>query len=133
YKRGAFVLETKQGADEKRTATGRKLWQGHVIRGSRAWEATMDAARNQAEGYTRNLEASEPSPPFVVVCDVGHCLDLYADFSGTGRLYRPFPDAGSNRVLLPRLAEDETRALLAAVFTDPLALDPARHQARVTV
>src|SRR5690606_13362125 len=64
YKRGAFVLETKQGADRKRTESGRKLRQGHGTRKSRAWESTMDAARNQAEGYARNLEAAEPSPPF---------------------------------------------------------------------
>ncbi|PAP78616.1 hypothetical protein BSZ37_01960 [Rubrivirga marina] len=133
YKRGAFVLETKQGADAKRTEGGRKLRQGHGRRGTRAWEATMQAARNQAEGYARNLEAAEPPPPFVVVCDVGFCLDLYADFSGSGRLYRPFPDAERNRVRLGDLADPETRATLAAVFEDPLSLDPARRQARVTV
>ncbi|MEL6612544.1 MAG: DNA methyltransferase, partial [Bacteroidota bacterium] len=133
YKRGSFVLETKQGADAKRTAAGRKLRQGHGKRGTRAWEQTMYAARNQAEGYARNLEAAEPPPPFIVVCDVGFCFDLYADFSGTGRLYRPFPDAASNRIPLDRLRDEATRTLLATVFEDPLALDPARRQARVTV
>ncbi|MEM6337298.1 MAG: DNA methyltransferase, partial [Bacteroidota bacterium] len=133
YKRGAFVLETKQGADAKRTATGRKLRQGHGKRGSRAWENAMFAARNQAEGYARNLEAAEPPPPFVIVCDVGYCFDLYADFSGTGRLYRPFPNAQDYRVRLEALRDEDARALLATVFEDPLALDPARRQARVTV
>ncbi|MEM6328058.1 MAG: DNA methyltransferase [Bacteroidota bacterium] len=133
YKRGCFVLETKQGADAKRTADGRKLRQGHGTRGTRAWEATMDAARRQAAGYARNLESAEPAPPFLVVSDVGYCLDLYADFSGTGRLYRPFPDPERNRVFLPDLTDADTRATLAAVFTNPLSLDPARRQARVTV
>ena len=127
------MLETKQGADAKRTEGGRKLRQGHGKRGTRAWEATMQAARNQAEGYARNLEAAEPPPPFIVVCDVGFCLDLYADFSGSGRLYRPFPDAERNRLRLGDLRDPETRATLAAVFEDPLSLDPARRQARVTV
>ena len=133
YKRGAFVLETKQGADAKRAEGGQKLRQGHGKRGTRAWEQTMEAARNQAEGYARNLEAAEPPPPFVVVCDVGFCFDLYSDFSGSGRLYKPFPDAGSNRIPLDALRQPETRAMLAAVFEDPLSLDPARRQARVTV
>ena len=138
YKRGHFVLETKQGADHKRTAAGRTLRQGHGIRGTAGWHATMDAARHQAEGYAKNLEAAEPVPPFVVVCDVGYCVDLYADFSGIGRLYQPFPDAGTHRLPLDALCADtddgaELRARLAAVWTDPLALDPARRQARVTV
>ncbi len=133
YKRAAFVLETKQGADAKRTEGGHKLRQGHGKRGTRVWEGTMEAARNQAEGYARNLEAAEPPPPFVVVCDVGFCFDLFADFGGSGRLYRPFPDAGSNRLRLDALLQPETRELLAAVFEDPLSLDPARRQARVTV
>ncbi|MFN3598031.1 MAG: class I SAM-dependent DNA methyltransferase, partial [Rubricoccaceae bacterium] len=133
YKRGCFVLETKQGADNERAASGRPLRKGHGTRGSAAWHAAMDAARGQAEGYARNLEATEPPPPFVVVADVGHCVDLFADFSGSGRLYRPFPDAGRHRIFLPALRDADTRATLAAVFTDPLALDPARRQARVTL
>ena len=127
------MLETKQGADAKRTEGGQKLRTGHGKRNTRAWELTMEAARNQAEGYARNLEAAEPPPPFIVVSDVGFCFDLYSDFSGSGRLYKPFPDAGSNRIPLDALRQPETRAMLAAVFEDPLSLDPARRQARVTV
>ena len=110
YRRGAFVLETKQGADKKRSEGGRKLRTGHGKRGTRAWEATMEAARNQAEGYARNLEAAEPPPPFIVVSDVGYCIDLYADFSGSGRLYRPFPDAATNRISLAALRQPDVRA-----------------------
>ncbi|MEM1057109.1 MAG: DNA methyltransferase [Bacteroidota bacterium] len=133
YRRGSFVFETKQGADAKRTADGRKLRQGHGKRGTRAWEQTMDAARRQASGYARNLEAAEPAPPFLIVSDVGYCFDLYADFSGTGRLYKPFPDPDRYRVFLPQLESQETRDLFRAIYLDPYSLDPTRRQARVTV
>lgn len=89
YKRGAVVLETKQGVDAERAAQGRRQRKGHGVRGTGAWEATMEAAKNQAARYARNLEPAEPVPPFLAVVDVGYCVDLYADFGGTGRLYAP--------------------------------------------
>ena len=132
YKRGAFVLETKQGVDEDRANAGKKQRKGHGVRGTNAWENTMEAARNQAEGYARNLEAGEPVPPFVVACDVGYCLDLFADFSGTGRVYVPFPSAGRNRVLLTDLHDPEVRERLRLLFEDSASLDPSLYQAGVT-
>ena len=52
----------------------------------------MKNARQQAESYVFLLDADHPAPPFIIVCDVGHCLELYADFTGTGRAYGHFPD-----------------------------------------
>lgn len=134
YRRGAFVLETKQGADA--TATGTKK-AGHGTRGTPAWDRALTAAKGQAQRYAQNLGADEPVPPLLVVVDVGYCVDLYADFSGAGRTYTPFPDARSFRVLLSDLVGDSRRATdlrerLRLVWTDPQALDPTRRQARVT-
>jgi hypothetical protein len=38
------------------------------------------------------LPAGEPYPPFLLVVDVGHAIEIRADFSLTGRSYLPFPD-----------------------------------------
>lgn len=132
YKRGAVVLETKQGVDAERAASGKRQRKGHGVRGTGAWEATMEAAKNQAARYARNLEPAEPVPPFLAVVDVGHCVDLYADFGGTGRLYAPFPSAEAYRIGLDDLRDGAVRERLRLVFEDPTALDPARRQAAVT-
>ena len=132
YRRGSFVLETKQGVDAERAAQGGKQRKGHGVRGTGAWEATMEAAKNQAARYARNLEPSEPVPPFVIVSDAGYCVDLFADFGGSGRLYTPFPSAETYRIYLPDLRDESVRERLRLAFEEPLALDPARTQARVT-
>jgi hypothetical protein len=69
YKRGCFVLETKQGTD---TASKTELAQlglpaekrrkGHAQRGTAKWRQMMESARQQALGYVRALPASEPRP-----------------------------------------------------------------------
>lgn len=56
YKRGCFVLETKQGVDEERRQRGRTRSTGHGTRGSAAWERAMKAAKEQAARYARNLD-----------------------------------------------------------------------------
>ncbi len=66
---------------------------GTAVRGTAGWDEAMLAARGQAEQYVRALPASEPNPPFLVVVDVGHTIELYADFTRQGRTYIPFPDA----------------------------------------
>jgi hypothetical protein len=142
YKRGCFVLETKQGitkrtteAQAERTALGlttTKLRTGHAHRGTARWLQVMESARQQALNYTRALPASEPRPPFVVVADVGHCIDLYSNFAGVGDNYAPFPDSQHFRVLLPELANEATRERLRLLFTNPQQLDPARLAAKVT-
>ena len=69
---------------------------------------------------------------FILVCDVGHVIEIYADFSGQGKNYAQFPDRQSFRIYLEDLRRPEIRERLAHVWTDPLHLDPARHAARVT-
>lgn len=92
----------------------------------------MLAARQQALNYVRALPASEPRPPFIVVVDVGYCIDLYSNFTGVGDNYAPFPDSQHFRILLPELAKEETREQLRLLFTDPQQLDPTRLAAKVT-
>jgi hypothetical protein len=100
YRKNAFILEAKQSrlpgkknaipgqisllADEPAELGRRSI--------SRGWDVMMKNARQQAETYVFLLDADHPAPPFVIVCDVGHCLELYADFTGTGRAYGHFPD-----------------------------------------
>lgn len=42
----------------------------------------MRNARKQAEGYVLLLDTEHKAPPFIIVCDVGHCFVLYAEFTG---------------------------------------------------
>ena len=142
YKRGCFVLETKQGTttpDEQAAAEKAQLGlpaekrrKGHAVRGTAKWEQMMKAAQEQALRYVRALPASEPRPPFVVVVDVGHCFDVYSNFAGVGDTYVPFPDAAHSRFYLPALAKPELREQLQLLFTDPQQLDPGRRAAQVT-
>jgi hypothetical protein len=92
----------------------------------------MEAAREQALRYVRALPATEPRPSFVVVIDVGHCIDLYANFAGVGDTYVPFPDSNSFRIMLPALADSLQREQLRLLFTDPQQLDLSRRAAQVT-
>jgi hypothetical protein len=137
YKRGCFVLEAKQGAERPEpagelTLTKRTLRRGTAVRGTAGWDNAMLAARGQAEQYVKALPASEPNPPFLIVVDVGHSIELFTDFTRQGRTYTPFPDALSHRVKLRDLADGETRERLRLAWTDPLSLDPSRRTAKVT-
>ncbi|WP_262296667.1 class I SAM-dependent DNA methyltransferase [Microvirga sesbaniae] len=140
YRKNAFILEAKQS----RLPDGRKVERGELAPVSdalpdmgrrsisRGWDVMMKNARRQAESYVLLLDADHPAPPFIIVCDVGHCLELYADFTGTGRAYSHFPDRNSFRIYLHDLREEKTRALLARVWQEPRALDPSKEAARVT-
>jgi SAM-dependent methyltransferase len=141
YKRGCFVLESKQGVEQQETAPAlsakqqqrrAKRKRGHGTRGTAGWDDAMFRARGQAEQYTRALPPDEGRPPFVIVVDVGHSIELYAEFSQTGGTYVPFPDAKSHRIKLDQLTDAALRERLRLVWTDPLSLDPARRSARVT-
>jgi len=67
---------------------------------------------------------SEGNPPFVVVVDVGHSIELYSDFSRSGKTYVPFPDATKQPDHPGDLARGDVRKLLHALWTEPMALDP---------
>ncbi len=64
------------------------------------------------------MPVAEGWPPFLVVADVGHTIELYADFSGTGKRYLPFPDARSHRLRLADLAQEATHERLRAELTE---------------
>ncbi|MFH1032904.1 MAG: DNA methyltransferase, partial [Pseudomonadota bacterium] len=140
YKRGCFVLESKQGTLRKEppstlarlaaTRAPRRL--GVAVRDTRGWDEAMLRAKGQAEGYVRALPAGEGRPPFIVVVDVGHSIELYSEFSMTGGAYIHYPDPQSYRILLEDLRQEGTRDLLRQVWQDPLALDPSRRAAKVT-
>ena len=139
YKQGCFVLEAKQGRDEPAPSEAEALGvhepvrsYGHADRGRRAWERAMTRAKNQAFRYARALPDADGWPPFLLVVDVGYCIDLYADFARQGKNYVPFPDKPSYRVFLDDLHNEGVRATLRQVWTDPLALDPTRRATAVT-
>ena len=120
YKAGCFVLEAKQGSHDGTTRIGT------ARRGTGAWSNAMQEAYGQALQYARTLD--DP-PPFVIVCDIGYCFDLYATFDGSLD-YRPFPDPRTSRIFLADLATHHD--LLHKIFQDPKQLDPSKHAAKVT-
>ena len=140
YKRGCFVLEAKQSAKrlkqiaelkqldlelpQQRTGSGR--------RGGPQWDAIMRNAREQAETYAKRLPPEEGWPPFLVIVDVGHVIELFADFSLQGKHYAQFPDRRSFRIYLEDLHDEEVRERLHHVWADPQILNPARRTAEVT-
>lgn len=143
YKRGCFVLESKQfhaaqaaasqlllmaqkaGVVEKKKTHG-------PTRGTEKWDDAMVKARGQAERYVRALPASETNPPFLIVVDVGNLFEVFADFTQAGKAYLPFPDPRGFRIKLEDLRKAEVRERLRAIWTNPTALDPARYSADVT-
>ena len=92
----------------------------------------MLKARGQAERYVRALAAGDPNPPFLLVVDVGNSIEVFADFTQAGRNYLHFPHPQAFRIRLEDLRRPEIRERLRRVWTDPLALDPARYSAAVT-
>ena len=139
YKQGCFVLEAKQGSDapvpsEAETLGVREAQRsiGTARRGTRSWERAMMKAKNQAFRYARALPDAEGWPPFLIVVDVGFCIDLYADFARQGKNYVRFPDTPSHRIHLEDLADPDVRETLRRVWTDPLSLDPTRQSTAVT-
>ncbi len=146
YKRGAFILEAKQGSDADRAAATRgdddldlfgqtattRMKRGTARRGTPGWVRAMVQARGQAERYAKALPADHGWPPFLLVMDVGYCIEVYADFTGTGKAYAQFPDRARYRIMLDDLRDAAVRARLAAIWTDPAGLNPATGSARVT-
>jgi hypothetical protein len=141
YKRNSFVLEAKQS----RLKGAKKIpGQGDLLsaelpaeargrRGAnRAWDVLMLNAKRQAEDYARALPTSHGWPPFILICDVGHCIEVYADFSGQGKNYTQFPDRQDFRIYLEDLRKEDVRDRLRRIWLDPKSLDPAQTSAKVT-
>jgi hypothetical protein len=141
YRRNSFVLEAKQSRwkGEKAIVGQSDLFSAETDtaeRGKagarRAWDVLMLNAKRQAEEYARALPPAHGWPPFILVCDVGHCVEVYADFTGQGKNYTQFPDRQSFRIYLEDLRKQEVRERLRAIWLDPQSLDPTRTRARVT-
>ncbi len=142
YRAGHFVMEAKQGTSGKADpddaqaallpdlpAPSRK---GHGTRGTRQWAIAMMGARSQADGYARAVSRDGGWPPFLLVVDVGHVIEVYADFSGQGQGYTQYPDGNRFRITMDDLRDAKTRERLRLIWTDPHALDPSRIAAQVT-
>lgn len=141
YKRGCFVLEAKQsrqikGSAKELDAPATDLFGETRVRGrrgaDRSWDALMFDAKAQAVNYARCLPAAHGWPPFVLVCDVGHAIEVYADFTGQGKNYAQFPDRRGFRIYLEDLRKADVREQLRTIWTDPQSLDPSKKSAKVT-
>jgi hypothetical protein len=141
YRRAHFVLESKQFQEAKAKASQLELAaeeagvvsrkkSSQPVRGTGAWDDAMMKARGQAERYVRAIP--DDNPPFIIVVDVGHSFELFADFSQAGKAYLPFPDPRTFRIRLADLADPKIRERLRLIWTNPAALDPAKNSADVT-
>ena len=144
YRRGHFVFESKQFAARREElsaleaaavqagAIAAAVKKSGPVRDTGAWSDAMIRAKGQAERYVRSLPAEEPNPPFILVGDIGHSIEVYADFTQAGKAYLPFPDPRSFRIPLKDLAREDVRERLRLIWTQPAALDPAKVSADVT-
>jgi hypothetical protein len=141
YKRGCFVLEAKK-YDELKAETNELALlveeppatkKSKIIRGSERWDDAMLRAFGQAERYAHHLPSDEPAPLFLIIVDVGHIIELYADFSQKGRNYVAYPDPRSHRIPLADLAKPQIRERLRLAWIDPAQLDPTKRTTEVTL
>ena len=146
YRRAAFILEAKQGSDADRAAAQRgeddldlfgqtataRMKRGTARRGTPGWAKAMVQAKGQAERYAKALPVDHGWPPFLLVTDIGYCIEVYADFTGSGKAYAQFPDRSRYRIMLEDLRDPDVRKRLAAIWIDPKSLDPSIQSARVT-
>ncbi len=144
YKRASFILESKKFqekiveqsnlelAAEKIGAFAKRKKIAAPVRDTDRWDDAMLKAFVQARDYVRALPTSEPAPPFLLVVDVGHVIEIRADFSLTGRAYQPFPDPLTYRIGLDQLRDEKIRERLKLIWTDPQTLDPSKRSAEVT-
>ena len=86
----------------------------------------MLRARGQAEQYARALPATEGRPPFLIVVDVGHSIELYSEFTRSGATYMPFPDPRSHRIALDDLRKPE----ICGKRLRPIWIEPLRSTRR---
>lgn len=128
YEQLAFALKSGQGGGTAVLDRPRTAGKGKVTPLSK-WDALMRSARKQAENYAKALEEW---PPFLIVVDVGHVVELYADFSCQGKNYAQFPDRNTFRISMKDLRSPDIRERLHLVWDDPFSLDPTKHAAEVT-
>lgn len=141
YRAGHFVMEAKQGTEGAQPDLTQpdllpdlpaKVSKGHGVRGTRRWDDTMLRARTQADEYARAVSRDDGWPPFLLIVDVGHVIEVYADFSGQGQGYTQFPDGNRYRIRMDDLRDDKVRDRLRLIWTDPHSLNPAKVSAQVT-
>ena len=155
YKRGHFILEAKQSQPGADAAPSREAEVAETLydlfgtpvgtapvksRSKRRYDRLMEDARVQAQRYALALPEDHPTPPFLLVADIGYAFELYFDWAGNGRGYRPFPDERGYRIALADLASDAIIAgveataadTLRAIWSDPPSIDPRTRAARVT-
>jgi len=146
YKRDCFILEAKQGSEGDQAASKKgeddldlfgqtasaRVKRGTAKRGTPSWAKAMIQAKGQAERYAKALPLEHGWPPILLVTDIGYCIEVFADFSGTGKAYAQFPDRARYRVMLEDLRDPDVRRRLKAIWEDPRSLDPAANAAKVT-
>ncbi|WP_122465531.1 class I SAM-dependent DNA methyltransferase [Brevundimonas lutea] len=135
YKDGCFVLEAKQSRIVRDGPLSREDREALACpsRSRRAgWDNLMQSARTQALGYVQALSPDRRTPPFILLCDVANVFEVWADFTGTGRGYDPFPDRATYRIAHEDLSDPDIQTRLRAIWTDPASLNPAAKAAAVT-
>jgi hypothetical protein len=141
YKRNSFILEAKQsrwrGGDKEIPGQAEMFEAGPQANAGRRtvernWDILMRNARQQAEQYALMLPPDHDWPPFIIVCDVGHAFEIYADFNGKGRDYTQFPDRQGFRIYLEDLRKEDIRDRLRRIWLDPASLDPTKKAAEAT-
>src|SRR5260370_27386145 len=105
---------------------GMQAKQGQAKRGTRGWDQVMLAARKQAENYARALPVEHGYPPFLLVVDVGHVIEVFADFSGQGKNYAHFPDRQTFRISTDDLRDEIDKPLLRSIWTVPNSIGTTR-------
>lgn len=132
YKRGCVLMELKQSRLPGRPGADAASVETTIKPSAGSWDAMMRKARLQAMSYVAALPATHDTPVFTIICDIGCVLEVWADFSGTGRGYAPFPDRLGYRIRHSDLIRPEIQARLRAIFLDPWSLDPAGQSQAVT-
>ena len=138
YKKNCFLMEAKQSREKGRPKALSLPGQLDLLeadyqpRGqrsaNRAWDQLMIAARRQAEEYARAIARDHAWPPFVLICDVGHCIEVYADFYRPGQKLRAISRPARLSHLHAGAARRENpRAPAAHLAKAPTHLDPARQ------
>ena len=96
------------------------------------YDRLMRDAFDQARGYALSLPADHPTPPFLIVADIGRAFEIYFDWAGNGRGYGFFPNAAGYRITLDQLADPAIQTLLRQIWTEPAAADPRAQAIAVT-